>query len=46
MIQAPWIALWPAIVLALLLLIWVMAGEALLERQGFRSKELWSKTME
>ena len=46
MIQAPWMALWPAIALILLLLIWVMAGEALLERLGFRSKAVWAKIME
>ena len=43
---APWMAVWPAIALILLLLIWVMAGEALLERLGFRSGAVWSKVME
>jgi peptide/nickel transport system permease protein len=46
MMTAPWMALWPPVVLTSLLFIWVMAGDALLERMGFRSKELWSKTME
>jgi hypothetical protein len=30
----------------LLLLTWVMAGDALLERLGFHSKAVWSKVME
>ncbi|MFC1946606.1 hypothetical protein ACFLXY_01655 [Chloroflexota bacterium] len=44
--QAPWMAQWPSLWLALLLLIWVMAGDALLERLGFRSKAVWAKAME
>lgn len=46
MIQAPWIAQWPIIVLALLLLVWVLAGNALLERLGFRSGTVWAKSLE
>jgi ABC-type dipeptide/oligopeptide/nickel transport system permease subunit/ABC-type dipeptide/oligopeptide/nickel transport system permease component len=46
MLQAPWMAHWPSLWLALLLLIWVMAGDALLERLGFRSKSVWAKAME
>jgi len=46
MMQSPWMALSPVVTLSLLLLIWVMAGEALLERLGFRSKAVWAKTME
>jgi peptide/nickel transport system permease protein len=42
----PWIAIWPSFCLMLILLILVMTGEALLERSGFRSKAVWSKTME
>lgn len=46
MMTAPWMALGPAVVLSLLLLIWVMAGDALLERLGFSSKAVWAKTVE
>jgi peptide/nickel transport system permease protein len=46
MLQAPWMALWPPVVLVLLLVSWIMAGEALLERLGFRSKAVWSKIWE
>jgi hypothetical protein len=31
---------------SLILLIWMMTGDALLERHRFRSKMVWSKTME
>ena len=31
---------------SLILLIWMMTGDALLERHGLRSKMVWSKTME
>ena len=44
--EAPWMAQWPSLWLVLLLLIWVMAGDALLERLGFRSKAVWAKAME
>jgi ABC-type dipeptide/oligopeptide/nickel transport system permease subunit len=44
--QAPWLGLRPIIILSLILLVWVMTGDALLERLGFRSKAVWSKTME
>jgi ABC-type dipeptide/oligopeptide/nickel transport system permease subunit/ABC-type dipeptide/oligopeptide/nickel transport system permease component len=44
--QAPWMAQWPSLWLTLLLLIWVMAGDAILERIGFRSKAVWAKAME
>ena len=44
--QAPWLVLRPIIILSVILLIWVMTGDALLERLGFRSKAVWSQTME
>jgi peptide/nickel transport system permease protein len=44
--QAPWVVQWPSICLATLLLVWVMAGDALLERLGFRSKAVWAKVVE
>jgi len=43
---APWLVIAPSVVLIGILWIWVMTGEALLERLGFRSGALWSKTME
>ena len=46
MLQAPWMARWPGIPLVLLILVWVMAGDALLERLGFRSKAVWAKVVE
>jgi peptide/nickel transport system permease protein len=46
MLQAPWMSEWPRLVLVLLSFVWVMAGDALLERLGFRSKAVWSKTVE
>jgi len=44
--QVPWLVLRPIIILSVILLIWLMTGEVLLERLGFRSKAVWSKTME
>jgi len=44
--QVPCLVLRPIIILSLILLVWVMTGDALLERLGFRSKAVWSKTME
>jgi peptide/nickel transport system permease protein len=46
MLQAPWMALWPALVLSLLSFVWVLAGDALQERFGFRAKATWSKAWE
>jgi len=46
MLQAPWMAVWPSVALILLLTVWVMAGESLLERFGFRTKAVWSKIWE
>jgi len=46
MLMAPWLAKWPGIPLALLILVWVMAGDTLLERLGFRSKAVWAKVVE
>ena len=46
MLQAPWMAQWPRLVLVLLCLVWVMAGDAVLERLGFRSKAVWAKVVE
>jgi peptide/nickel transport system permease protein len=43
---APWLVIAPSIVLVGILWIWVMTGEALLEKLGFRSGAFWSKTME
>jgi streptogramin lyase/ABC-type dipeptide/oligopeptide/nickel transport system permease subunit len=43
---APWLVIAPSIVLIGILWLWVMTGEALLERLGLRSGSLWSKTME
>jgi len=45
-LQAPWMATWPPIILVVLLSVWVMAGEALAERFGIRSRALWSKIWE
>jgi ABC-type dipeptide/oligopeptide/nickel transport system permease subunit len=44
--KAPQIALWPGLSLTFIILVFVMTGDALLERFGFRSKAVWSKTME
>jgi hypothetical protein len=38
--------LWPGLVLAFLFFVWLMAGDALLERLGFRSKAVWAKVVE
>jgi ABC-type dipeptide/oligopeptide/nickel transport system permease subunit len=46
LLTAPWMALWPGLVLALLIFLWVMAGDALLERLGFRSKAVWAEVVE
>ncbi len=46
MLGAPWMVLWPFIWLLLLSLVWVMAGNTLLERLGFGSRAVWSKSME
>lgn len=45
-VTSPGLVLWPALVLALLSLVWVMAGDALLERLGFGSKAVWSRVVE
>ncbi len=46
MLQAPWMALWPPVVLIMLISVWVMAGNAWLERLGFRTRVLWSRVWE
>ncbi len=46
MLQEPWMALWPPAVLILLVTAWVMSGEVLLERLGFKSKAMWAKIWE
>ena len=46
MLEAPWMVKWPFIWLLVLSLVWVMAGQALLERLGFRSGAVWSKSVE
>jgi hypothetical protein len=43
---APWIVIWPGLSLTFIILVFVMTGDALLEWLGFRSKAVWSKTME
>jgi peptide/nickel transport system permease protein len=43
---APQLGLWPAFCLSFIILTFVMTGDALLERLGFRSKAIWSKTIE
>jgi peptide/nickel transport system permease protein len=43
---APRLGLWPAFCLSLIIFTFMMTGDALLERVGFRSKAVWSKTME
>jgi peptide/nickel transport system permease protein len=45
-LTAPWVIQWPTLVLTLLSLTWVMAGDALLERLGFLSKAVWARAME
>ncbi|MFC1946830.1 hypothetical protein ACFLXY_02790 [Chloroflexota bacterium] len=45
-IQAPWMSVLPCICLALLLALWVMTGNALLEKFGFRTKVVWAKAIE
>ena len=46
MLEAPWMAQWPPLVLGVVMLIFIMAGDALLERLYFRSKTVWVKTIE
>ena len=46
MLQAPWMALWPPAVLILLVTAWVLAGQSLLERLGFKSRAVWAKVWE
>jgi peptide/nickel transport system permease protein len=46
LLQAPWMGLWPAAALLLLLSSWVMTGQVLLERLGFVSRSVWSKIWE
>jgi peptide/nickel transport system permease protein len=43
---APRLLIWPSMCLTGILIVWVMTGEAVRERLGFRSGALWSKTME
>jgi peptide/nickel transport system permease protein len=45
-LQAPWMAVWPPVTLILLIWVWVLAGQTLLERFGYRSKAVWSKIWE
>ena len=45
LLAAPWLV-WPGIALWILLTFWIMAGESLLERLGFRSKSHWMKVYE
>lgn len=46
MLEAPWMAVWPPIVLISLITIWVLAGESLLEKFGFHRKGFWSNIWE
>jgi peptide/nickel transport system permease protein len=46
MLQAPWMAFWPPIVLSLIITVWVLAGESLMEKLGFPSKGFWSRIWE
>ena len=45
MLQAPWMVQCPVICLVLLIFLWVMAGDALLERLGFRFKAVWAEAI-
>jgi len=42
----PGLVMWPGLTLPLIMVVWVMAGDALLERLSFRSKAVWAKTVE
>jgi len=44
--KTPWLVIEPLAVLSLILIFWVMTGEALAEWLGFRSGAFWSKTIE
>ena len=44
--QAPWLTIWPLIILSLILITLVMTGYVLSERLGFGSKSIWLKIME
>ena len=46
MLEAPWMARMPSIFLIILMFIWVMAGDAILEKLGFRSKAVWVQAVE
>ena len=46
MLQAPWMAAWPAVAIMVLLTSWVMAGQMLSDKLGFNNKALWSKIWE
>ena len=46
LLQAPWMALWPSATLIPLISVWVMSGDVLLERLGFRTRGMWSKIWE
>jgi len=46
MLEAPWMAVWPPVVLISLITIWVLAGESLMEKTGFHSRGFWSSIWE
>jgi peptide/nickel transport system permease protein len=43
---APHLSVWPGTVLTLLIFVWVLAGNTLLEYLGFKSRSLWLKVFE
>jgi peptide/nickel transport system permease protein len=45
-LEAPWLAGWPPATLVLLMTVWVLAGQTLLERFGYRTKAVWFKIWE
>jgi peptide/nickel transport system permease protein len=45
-LTVPWLLIWPGAALSVLLWVWVMTGDTLAERLGFRSKAIWSKMLE
>jgi peptide/nickel transport system permease protein len=46
LLVAPWMVAGPGVIMAVVLTIWVMTGDTLLERLGYRSKAVWTKSME
>jgi hypothetical protein len=46
LLDAPWMWIWPLAAILLLLTSWVMTGEVLLARLGFKTRSVWSKIWE